>query len=502
MSGRLRLYSAGDSRIYHLTRAARDVAAQKAEEASDSAAEAGLAGALAGAAAASPFASNAATAAELAEQRRLEAEAAAQLSIAQAAAAAASVPAAASRAVGERLANSAAWPILCATPREVWTPQGLLTQADINALPWDYDPDTLEARGVAFAPARAPLHPHTRTPGGTGWSRTGILEPTPALGPDGQMSAWRITEDNANSPHFISLGSVPYTQNGRMTVGALVRAGTALTPQFSGGGNLTGQTYRTNFLLTGAGAVTQFSSSSRRSAIRRLGNGFYWIQTTWSMPASGSTAIIYLALTNGDTSHRPTYLGAGRYLDVYAMWAENGPFSTFCWAGPRAQPKVSIPVRVFGGQFSRARGRIIVDWISGEGPFNSTVTGPDDWMGIASWGDGGAANRMGLLINPAGTVIEARVVADGVEGAVSTVNIPAVPAGQTARALLAWDLSQQQMQVSAGGVAGSKVALTAVPAPGVIMPGRYGPSNPLHGWMLGTDVQPAPLFDSAAAALT
>ena len=123
-------------------------------------------------------------------------------------------------------------------------------------------------------------------------------------------------------------------------------------------------------------------------------------------------------------------------------------------------------------------------------------------MGLISWGDTTADNRMGLLINPAHTSVEARSTAGGVVQTASAVTITAPAAGATTRAALAWDLDAGFIQVAARGVAGSKVACTALPVPGFVMPGRYATSNPLFGRIQGYDVRPAALFDASLAALT
>jgi hypothetical protein len=169
-------------------------------------------------------------------------------------------------------------------------------------------------------------------------------------------------------------------------------------------------------------------------------------------------------------------------------------------ASARAQGSVSIPVQQLGARWNCRQGILILDWNSQPGPFTSAADA--DWFGLISWGDTTANERLGLLLNPAHTRIEARCTAGGAVQTASAVTITAPAAGVTTRAAVAWDLDAGFLQAAARGLAGSKVALTALPIQGFIMPGRYATSNPLFGRTRDAEIRPAALFDAALAALT
>jgi hypothetical protein len=550
MGNWLDLYTPGDSALLILARGYRDAAALSAAAAhedaesinGDVAASAANADAAAGSAStattqagiatsaantattqagiATSAANTATTQAALADADRIAAQSSAGAAAADrvqtgldrnaaagsAAAAAASVSATANRTVGRRLSDTAIWPTLCATPRSTFGPTGLLEAVPVDTLGFRYDPALGVNLGVLFNPARSPLNANPLTPGGTGWSglNVGLAgAPVAVAGPDGTSSAWRITEDTNTSAHVIGQATT-YALNGLLTTNALVYAGSATAVQISGGGTaFSGSTRRCSFHLSGAGSVFDAGSSTLASRITHLGGGLYWIWCVWATPATVVSSIVYLSLLP-DTSTfgiRPSYLGAGRHVDVVAMWSETGPYGSFAWA-TRAQPTTSIPVAQLGSDFSARQGALLVDWASIPGAFQIAGVTDADWLGIVSWGDGTANERMGLVINPAHNVIEARLTVGGVAQPPSSVSITPPSPGATSRALLTWDLGAGLMQVSAGGVAGSKVALPAVPRSGLIMPGRFGTSHPLAGAVSGIQPRPAALFDGAGAPLT
>lgn len=424
-------------------------------------------------------------------------------------AAGATVPAAADRTIGERLGSPTVWRLMCATSRAVFDRNGILSSIAPDSFGYDFSAATLANLGAPFNSARAPLNSDPRTPGGAGWSvaNVGLLTPTPAPGPDGTNSAWRLTETtDAVTPIAHQIGdAITYVPSGICTANALLYAGTATHVQLSGGGTAFGGAgRRASFTLSGAGSVFDVSTSTLTGSakIRALGGGLYWISCSWACPATVTSAIIYLnILPNGSSvGIRPTYLGTGRFVDVYAVWAEMGPYGTAAWV-PRDQPRASISIDDIGPRWSGRQGSIIVDWQSRPGPFNLTGVTDADWLGLISWGDGTAGECMGLVLNPAHTEIQARCTIGGVAQTAASVTISPPAAGEVTRAVLSWSLETGQMQVAARGVAGTKVARTSLPRQGLIMPGSYGFTRPHNDIIAGYEPRPVALFDAAAAAL-
>jgi hypothetical protein len=220
-------------------------------------------------------------------------------------------------------------------------------------------------------------------------------------------------------------------------------------------------------------------------------------------PASGVTSAtmsLRLNFTNGVVYSETIRIALPQFRQVPFMDAPILPPIGSPGAATRAQGSVTLPVQQFGTRWNRRQGILIVDWSSQPGPFTSSSD--SDWFGLASWGDTSADNRLGILVNPAHTSVEARCTAGGAVQTASSRAISAPAAGQSTRAAVAWDLDAGFLQVAARGSAGSKVALTALPVPGFLMPGRYATSNPLFGNIQGLDLRPGALFDASLAALT
>lgn len=166
---------------------------------------------------------------------------------------------------------------------------------------------------------------HTRTPGGTGWTNTGVASVTQISGPDNvNGSAVTLTEDGGTSAHQISV-STSFTENSVHTLSAIVRPGTCSTVQISGSGTAFGATRFANFYLSGDGAVGTRGGSATRSAIRKLGDsGWYWVEVTWTTGGTATATSVISLTESASASVRPSYAGTGRTIDVFWVWGELG----------------------------------------------------------------------------------------------------------------------------------------------------------------------------------
>ncbi len=217
------------------------------------------------------------------------------------------------------------------------------------------------------------------------------------------------------------------------------------------------------------------------------------------------------------TSLRPQpaiaiYLAApGDQVEIDFPQAEPGPFvgpiigRSLASPAVRAQSVVNIPVQQLGTEMGYRQGMLLLDVASQPGPFSSA--NDPDWMGICSWGDGTADERLGAVMNPAHTSIEARLTAGGIVRTPSVVMIAPPAASEVFRVAISWNLDAVSpgvgwLQICARGQQGSKVVLTALPRGGLLMPYRWGTSHPGSIYLPGLAPRPAALFDAPAAALT
>lgn len=471
--------------------------------ADDMKAVAAVAGDVATLAAAVEADADAAAAAQAeATTQRLAAQSAAQ-------AAGASVPATADRTVGRRASDTAIWSMIRSTPAWGFGPDGALVETPVDTLRWEFDRVTQAPLGVAFAGARTNQIRNPRAEGGASGS--------PGTAP----ANWVITNAPSGLTRTITTGiSYKGMQGVRVRYAGTPAAPGAVSISFDANTAIPatpGQVWAGGFLWRlSAGSLAGVTQTRAQFGWRDSGG-----------VSLGPTSI---ALTNGGGDNRFQGVGTApastafsqllmRFdfsavaldfeVEIFIPDLELGPFASAPKlpaigspaASTRAQGTVTIPVQQLGARLSRRQGLIILDWNSQPGPFTSAAAA--DWFGLVSWGDTTADNRMGLLINPAHTSIEARCTAGGVVQTASAVTITAPTAGQTIRAALAWDLDAGFLQVAARGTAGSKVALTAVPAVlSHLMVGRYATSHPMFGRAMGLDARPGALFDAALAALT
>lgn len=429
--------------------------------------------------------------------------------LAAAQAAAATIPILGDRTVGRRPGDTATWSMIRATPAWGFGPDGALVETPVDTLRWEFDPVTRAPLGVAFAGARTnvwgnPLgvgavagSPGTR-PTLSGTIPTGVtmeqLGPMTVNGIPGW--AFRLVGvPSTTAAQAWALGG----QN-NCNVGDLIQtagwfamlAGSMANVSFLNlrghGGSDAGLT-----LATGGSPLTATPQFFRRPWTATTGTG---IQPVLRWQFQNTTDPVDISIFVGAGQQRI----AAPFLDAPIF-----PAAGTTGSSTRAQGNVSQPVQQFGTRWNYRQGLILLDWNSAPGPFTSALDA--DWFGLISWGDTTADNRMGLLINPAHTSIEARMTSGGAVQAPSAVTIPAPAAGATTRALLAWNLDAVSpgngfMQVCARGVAGTKVPITTLPTPGFLMLGRFGTSNPGFIGLPGFDLRPVALFDGEAAALT
>jgi hypothetical protein len=443
-----------------------------------------------------------------------------------ASAAAATVPLAGERLVGRRPGDTALWTMLRATPAWGFDASGQLVETAVDTLRWEFSPATLDPLGLAFAGARTNSYRTTRVIGGT----TGVI---------GSGGAWpsnfnvRQRSGTAALDGAVTVTGLTFTYHGRTVIGEME----IIDLEVSGTPSQTclldfSQDAVTQTVITADGRLYAGSFFARRvsgtdpgsliSVVRYNSSGSTFSGTPWGTsaitPGTGSIASQRWTQTHAASTgarmgvHYTLSLTSG--VAVSYRWQiavsqlEEGAFASAPMIAPaatlatvtRAQGSVTIPTAQLGTRLARRQGIVIVDWNSQPGPFTSAEAGAS--FGLVSLGDGTADNRLGIVINPAHTSVEARVVVGGVAGTSSAATITAPARDLTTRAAVAWDLDAGFLQVAARGVAGSKVALTATPSFTQLMPGRYATSNPLFGRVAGLDVRPAALFDASLAALT
>ena len=426
-----------------------------------------------------------------------------------AAAAAATVSAVANRTVGRSINDTAAWSFTRSTRAWGYNSAGSLADVAVDAPLWAFDPNVLTPHGMSFTGARTNLIRNPRCEGAT----AGIVGSGGAV-----PTNWGFTNFVNSVCTVIGAGTelgVPYVEVRFDLTGA---GNCQLHFETTTGAPAVGLTtyFGALHLRMVAGATTNFTNllhTIRVDAVTaQNGANFSFAGVTsaalksqryvcsHTTLADATFARNRITLTSSATATITLRIGmpdmqAGPFVGPIILPTVAAP-----GASTRAQGLANIPVADLGTRWNYRSGVIIADWSSAPGAFTSTADA--DWFGICSWGDLTANERMGIVVNPAHTSVEARITQGGAAGTASVVSISAPAAGSTIRTAIAWDRDFSFLQVAARGTAGTKVALGSLPLPGWIMPGRYATSHPLFGGMSGLEIRPAALFDAALAALT
>lgn len=433
---------------------------------------------------------------------------------ASAAAAAGLVGLMADRIVGTRLSNPAIWNVTRATTAYVRNAAGVLVPVPADMAAWDFDRITLAHKGIAFAGAATNLVLNPRADGGTPGviGSGGVLPPNLTLStalPSGLQLQYVGAGTLSTGEPYYDLRWFGTPASSEFTrAQALISSGVAFT---------TGDPFisRIGYALV-AGSLNGFTGYSARL------NGPSGTITGGAAPTPTGTVqyvapIVTVSNASGSTPSswgvQPLFsFSAGAAIDATFRFVMpicmKRPFIGSAplpppgspGAATEAQTSADILVEKLGAAWAYRQGTIIVEWNSRPGPFTSASDA--DWFGLVSWGDQSANERLGILVNPAHTSVEARVTAGGVVQAAASRAMSAPTAGQTIRCAVSWDLDAGKMQVAARGAAGAQVALGVLPVPGFVMPGRFGPTHPGFICIAGIECRPAATFDAALAALT
>jgi hypothetical protein len=207
---------------------------------------------------------------------------------------------------------------------------GIMENVTNNTPRFDYDPSTLELRGLFIEPSATNLIPYsTINSSGLGWTQ-GITTLTfggTISGPDGTQSLRSILDTTAVSDHDTAFSLVNVTVGLPYTFSCIACAGAQTILQITGGFSAFGTNNYVNFDLKN-GVVGSTGSAVVSASIQDLGGGLYRCSVVFT--ATGSNAIIYLTLTNNNLSavRLPTYLGTGTGVYVGCCALEQGTHSS------------------------------------------------------------------------------------------------------------------------------------------------------------------------------
>lgn len=242
---------------------------------------------------------------------------------------------------------------------------GIMQTASANVPRFDYDPVTLECRGLLIEEARTNLLINSR--GVT--TVTGGTAVLTGVGSDGAANVASVMTCSAvNSAHFLPTGGITTVVGTVYTSTARVKAGTVSRCQVTTSSTVAGATIYANFQLTGAGAVLAVGAGTA-AFIKPAPGGYYDCSISYTASGVGGGAGVVVGFISSDTEARlVTWTAAGtETLTVDHCQAEAGAFPTSIIPTngatvTRAAESVSMIGTAFSSWFSNLAGTYDIDF--------------------------------------------------------------------------------------------------------------------------------------------
>ncbi|WP_434033603.1 phage head spike fiber domain-containing protein [Cupriavidus sp. a3] len=202
---------------------------------------------------------------------------------------------------------------------------GVLVQDGNNVPRYDYDPVTLQPRGMRVEEGRTNLLTHSANFPDASWPKTGCsVTGNAALSPDGTSSADKIVEDTSTGIHAV-VRNVTVSASTTYTYSVFVKAAERTVAQVQLGNFGNQVASNTVYVNLSTGSFTATDAS--RTVVRDAGNGWWWVATTVTTTASGTSLApsAYAVQTMGTS----TYTGDGASgIYVWGAQLEAGAFPT------------------------------------------------------------------------------------------------------------------------------------------------------------------------------
>jgi hypothetical protein len=327
---------------------------------------------------------------------------------------------------------------------------GVMQTAAIDAPRWDYDPTTLQLRGLLLEDQRQNRINNSATM--TGWtlSNTTAVAAQPGA-PDGTASMTRIVETATASAHYVATTNTTAASTVH-TASVYAKAQQVRYLQLGVDDAASTGGYATFDLQTGTvtGALTARGAAVLGTAqIQDAGNGVYRCAISSSI-STATTMRLTLILSNAATpGFAPSYAGnTANGMLVWGMQLEAGDFVTsyIPTTGTVATRGIDscliTPANVAAGWFTPPGG----SWFADFRYFDSTPTNSPRVIGRSDLGAGGGAP---LFLGPTNQIGEFD------PGAPAVTSATVVSANTVVKAVSSWAAGQMKVCVGGGVVATS-----------------------------------------------
>jgi len=346
---------------------------------------------------------------------------------------------------------------------------GLLTQAAANVPRFDYDPITLQPKGLLIEESRTNLLTYSQDFSNAAWTKDTNVSNSSGTNtaPDGTLTANTISYSASTTGWRATFQATSQAVSTTYTV-SLYAKKSASNFLFIRATAVAGNPYAWFNLATGTVGTVQSGITS--TSITYAGSGWYRCSITFTTGPSIAVNRIDIGLTDADGGSTAT-LGASAF--VWGAQLEAGAFATSyipttAAAVTRAADSANMTGTNFSSWFNASAGTLSTEW--DVAALNQT-TNP----GIASIDDSTTSNRV-LMFQPS-NYVDCRVAFSGASSNPS--NATTITANTTVKSAIAYAAGSAQMAVK--GVTGTAGSPSGAFVPNRLAIGGGVSLGPLNG---------------------
>jgi hypothetical protein len=301
----------------------------------------------------------------------------------------------------------------------------------------DYDPVTLQPRGLLIEEQRTNLLLHSNAVSNAVWSRLSVVVDSAAVAGASMAVGWKLSETTAATSHSVAQSVTP-TSGTPYTFSVTLKSAERGFAFFGlNGGGIT-QFWSINLQT---GSVSRVAGSTSTVRITPAGGGAWRVSVTATTASTAVLAVDVRVSYDGVWANR-VYAGVdGSGIYMWDAQLEAGAFATSYIPTSSAQETRAADsiTRAVGAWYSAAAGSLLADWLSQQ---YSTIPAPAVFTIAAGGNNGLSANGSARWWN----------------GASSLATANSSPVGTIRRDAASWSTSSRSVCLLGGTVASDSAA--------------------------------------------
>lgn len=351
---------------------------------------------------------------------------------------------------------------------------------------FDYDPVTLQPKGLLIEEARTNSFTYSEQFDNAAWTKSASsISADAAVSPDGNTTADKLVEDTTSAAHLTSRSFTTTAADYSFSVYAKAAGRSRIVLAASTDNRGVGFD-----LSTGQTFVQNYATNQGTGTITALGNGWYRCNMTWTATAVSNS--MRIVLNNGSGQ---TYTGDGvSGVYIWGAQLEAGAFATsYIPTASATATRAADSATMIGANFS--------NWYNqSEGTFYSeyTLNQKNFSLGIIRVHDGSANNTINMRY-AAGSQAQYSVLVGGV-GQVS-LSPSGYSSSGTYKRDIAYKVDSFQQGIN-GALPTAEDTSGSLPTVSAMDIGAESSSNQINGWIKRIAYYPRRLANSELQALT